>query len=69
MSTALPTRLGPSRAATSLAVRVDADLRAMVATQDARVDLEAVRRIAPGCEEHDARALDLLELTSRDRRL
>jgi nucleotide-binding universal stress UspA family protein len=51
-------------AATALAARCDASLRAMVATQDARVDLDEVRRIAPGCEEHDAQALDLLELTS-----
>ena len=51
-------------AATALAARCDANLRTMVATQDARVDLDAVRRIAPGCEEHDAQALELLEVTS-----
>ena len=50
--------------ATALAARFDADLRAIVATQDAHVDLEAARRIAPGCEEHDARALDILEASS-----
>jgi nucleotide-binding universal stress UspA family protein len=47
-----------------LAARFDAELRAIVGTQGARVDLDAVRRIAPGCEEHEAQALDLLELTS-----
>jgi nucleotide-binding universal stress UspA family protein len=36
----------------------------MVATKDLRVDLDAVRRTAPGCEEHDAQALDLLTGTS-----
>ena len=51
-------------AATVLAARFDAEPRAMVGTQGARVDLDAVRRIAPGCEEHDAHALELLELTS-----
>lgn len=52
------------QAATALAARFEADLRTLVATRDARVDLEEVRRIAPGCEEHDAQALELLELTS-----
>jgi len=51
-------------AAAALAERFGADLRTIVATQDARVDLDDVRRIAPGCEEHDARALDLLEASS-----
>jgi nucleotide-binding universal stress UspA family protein len=51
-------------AATVLAARFDAELRAMVATKDLRVDLDAVRRTAPGCEEHDAQALDLLTGTS-----
>ena len=50
--------------ATALAARFDADLRAIVATHDARVDLEAVRRIAPECEVHDGRALDILEAAS-----
>ncbi|MGZ8782508.1 MAG: universal stress protein [Gaiellaceae bacterium] len=52
------------QAATALAERFDADLRVIVGTQDARVDLDAARRIAPGCEEHDARSLDVLEASS-----
>jgi nucleotide-binding universal stress UspA family protein len=52
--------------ATALAARLGADLRAIVASQDVHVDLEAARRIAPGCEEHDARALDVLEAASEN---
>ena len=48
-------------AGTALAERFDAHLRAVVATRDARVDLDAVRGIAPGCEVHDAQALELLD--------
>lgn len=51
-------------AATELAARFDAHVRAIVATQDARADLDAARQIAPGCEEQDARALDVLETAS-----
>lgn len=51
-------------ASAALAERFGADLRAMVATQDARVDVEAARRTAPGCEEHDAHALDVLNVAS-----
>lgn len=51
-------------AACALAGRTGAELRTIVATQDARVDLEAARLIAPGCEEHDARALDALGVAS-----
>ena len=51
-------------AAAALAERFDADLRAVVATRDARVELESARRIAPGCEEHDAQALDVLDTIS-----
>ena len=50
--------------ATALVARFDADLRAIVATHDARVDLDAARRIAPECEVHDERALDILETAS-----
>ena len=39
-------------------------MRAITATQDAHVDLEAARRIAPDLEEHDARALDVLNVAS-----
>ena len=41
-----------------------AAVRAIVATKDAHVDLEAARRIAPECEEHDAGALDPLNVAS-----
>lgn len=51
---------GAFEAATALAARFDAEVRAIVATADARVDLDAVRRIAPSREEHQAKALDLL---------
>jgi nucleotide-binding universal stress UspA family protein len=51
-------------AATALAGRFDADLRAIVATRDTHVDLETARRIAPDCEEHDARAVDALGVAS-----
>lgn len=47
-------------AASALAARFDAEVRSIVATSDARVDLVAARRIAPGCEVHQARALDVL---------
>jgi nucleotide-binding universal stress UspA family protein len=53
------------RAATALAERTGVEVRAVVATRDSGVDLEAARRIAPGLEEHDARALDLLSVVSR----
>ena len=48
-------------AASALADRLDAHLLAVVATRDARVDLAAARRISPACEEHDTKALDLLD--------
>jgi nucleotide-binding universal stress UspA family protein len=51
-------------AARALAERTGAALRTIVATQDARVDLDAAKRIAPDCEEHDARALDALHVAS-----
>lgn len=51
-------------AATTLGERFDADVRAIVARKDAHVDLEAAHRIAPGCEEHEARALDILNVAS-----
>jgi nucleotide-binding universal stress UspA family protein len=51
-------------AARALAERTGAALRTIVATQDARVDLEAAKRIAPGCEEHPARALDALHVAA-----
>lgn len=51
-------------AATALGARLDAALRTIVAINDAHVDLDAARRIAPGCEEHEARALDILNVAS-----
>ena len=51
--------------AAALAERFDGDLRAIVATQDARVDLDVARRIAPECEVHDGQALDILEASSK----
>lgn len=50
-------------AATALGAGLDAAVRAVVATDDAQ-DLDAARRIAPGCEEHEARALDVLDVAS-----
>jgi nucleotide-binding universal stress UspA family protein len=51
-------------AATALAARFDAELRSIVATVDARVDLDAARRLAPSCEEHEGKALDILSVAS-----
>lgn len=51
--------------AAALAERFGGDLRAIVATRDARVDLELARRIAADCEEHDGPALDVLEAASK----
>ena len=39
-------------------------MRAVVATADPGVDLEAALRIAPDCEPHEARALDTLAVAS-----
>jgi nucleotide-binding universal stress UspA family protein len=47
-----------------LAERFDVPLRVIAAVEDVHVDLEAVRRLAPECEEHDARALDALTVAS-----
>jgi nucleotide-binding universal stress UspA family protein len=52
------------QAASELGDRFDAEVRAVVATEDSRVDLDAARRIAPACEEHGARALDALSVLS-----
>ena len=51
-------------AARELADRYDAPLRGVAATQDPHVDLEAARRTASDLEEHDARALDVLNVAS-----
>ena len=47
-----------------LAGHLGADLRAVVATRDGGIDLEAARVIAPELEERDAHALDLLSMYS-----
>lgn len=47
-------------AARELAERLGSPVRAVVATRDRGVDLEAARSITPDLEEHDSRALDLL---------
>jgi nucleotide-binding universal stress UspA family protein len=51
-------------AARTLAERLDASVRTVVATIDPRVDLEAALRIAPECEQHEAGALDTLAVAS-----
>jgi nucleotide-binding universal stress UspA family protein len=51
-------------AARELADRHGASLRAIVATQDHPVDLDAVRAIAPDVEEHPSRAVDALAVVS-----
>ena len=48
------------RVGRSLAARFDSDVRAITATQDAYVELDEARRLAPGLEEHDGHALDVL---------
>ena len=53
-------------AARELAGRYGASLRVLVATVDAHVDLEAAKRLEPAVEEHDARALDVLNVVSED---
>lgn len=51
-------------AATALGGRFGAEVRSIFAAKDAHAELEAARRIAPDCEEHDARALDALSVAS-----
>jgi nucleotide-binding universal stress UspA family protein len=51
-------------AAEELADRYGVPLRAIAATQDAHLDLESARRAAGELEEHDARALDVLNVAS-----
>ena len=51
-------------AAQALANRFDCAVRVITATQDAHVDLNRARRMAPDLEEHDARALDALTITA-----
>ena len=53
-------------AARELAGRYGASLRVLVATLDAHVDLEAAKRLEPAVEEHDARALDVLNVVSEE---
>jgi nucleotide-binding universal stress UspA family protein len=49
-------------AARELAERHGADVRAVVATRERGVDLEAALAVAPDLEEHDSRAVDLLSV-------
>lgn len=51
-------------AALELGERFGVEVRAIAATKDTQIDLDAARRIAPGCEEHDSRALDILNVAS-----
>ena len=51
-------------AARTLAGRTGARIRVMGATEDAHVDVDAARHLAPEVEEHVARALDVLSVAS-----
>ena len=51
-------------AAHELETRFDCDVRVVTATQDARLDLDAARCIAPDLEEHDGRPLDVLNVAA-----
>ena len=51
-------------AARELGVRFAAEVRAVVATRDAHVDVEAARRVEPACEEREERALDVFNVLS-----
>jgi nucleotide-binding universal stress UspA family protein len=51
-------------AARELGSRFGAEVRAIVATKDSHVDVGAARRIEPTCEEHEDRALDVLNVLS-----
>jgi len=61
---------GSSDSAAAIAVarelgsRFRAAVRAIVATKDSHVDLDAARRVAAECEEHEAGALDALNVAS-----
>jgi nucleotide-binding universal stress UspA family protein len=59
-----PDSAGAVEATTALAARFDAEVRAIVATKDARFDLNAARRLAPSCEAHEGKALDILSVAS-----
>jgi nucleotide-binding universal stress UspA family protein len=49
-------------AASQLAERLGAELRAVAATRDGGMDVEAARAIAPDLEEYESRALDLFSV-------
>ena len=53
-------------AARELGSRFRAAVRAIVATKDSHVDVDAARRIAPECEEHEAGALEALNVASEN---
>jgi nucleotide-binding universal stress UspA family protein len=51
-------------AANQLADGLGSEVRAVVATEEGRADVQAARGIAPDVEEHDARATDVLAVLS-----
>jgi len=51
-------------AARGIRQRFGAELRVLVGTDDDQIDLDAARLTAPECEEHEARALDMLNVAS-----
>ncbi len=51
-------------AARELSSRFGSAVRAVVATKDSHVDVEAAMRIAPECEQHEAGALEVLNVQS-----
>ena len=50
----------------ALAARLHGVLRVVAATRDAHVDLEAARALAPELEEHEGRAIDVLNVASEN---
>lgn len=50
----------------ALAARLHGTLRVVAATRDAHVDLEAARALAPELEEHEGRAIDVLNVVSEN---
>lgn len=59
-----PASAAAYEAAVELAARHGAEVRTIAAARDAHVDLDAARRIAPDCEVHESRALDILNVVS-----
>jgi nucleotide-binding universal stress UspA family protein len=61
-----PESIGTLAAGRTVALRLGLPLRAVTATGDAHVNLDAARRAAPGVEEHHRNAVDLLAHLSED---